>query len=93
MTKQLVIFAELGHPPEPVKGYGSGIRKKKQPYAAEPGTGPDGETCRTCKHKYRARWATKHILKCALMESAWTHGKATDIKAASPACSKWEGKE
>lgn len=67
------------------------LRKSPQErgYAAPPGTGPQGETCKTCKHYFRRHFA-KTYLKCALMRAAWTGGAGTDIKAASPACRKWE---
>lgn len=62
---------------------------KKGMYADVPGTGPDGETCKTCKHIYRKHMAKTYI-KCALVQKWWTGGGGTDIKAGSPACSKWE---
>lgn len=58
-------------------------------YAAPPGSGPAGETCRSCKHLFRRQLAGTY-LKCALMRPAWTGGGATDVKAGSPACSRWE---
>ncbi|MGH8326882.1 MAG: hypothetical protein ACRET2_08985 [Steroidobacteraceae bacterium] len=58
-------------------------------YAAPPGTGPAGETCGSCKHCGRMRQA-KRWIKCLLMRARWSHGRATDILARSPACSKWE---
>ena len=63
--------------------------KKKTGYAATPGTGPQGETCKTCQHLYRKRMAGTY-LKCSLMEAVWTGGGATDVKAGSPACARWE---
>lgn len=62
---------------------------KKGMYADTPGTGPAGETCKSCKHIYRKHMA-KTYLKCALTQRWWTGGGGTDIKANSPACSKWE---
>jgi hypothetical protein len=59
-------------------------------YAAQPGTGPIGQTCRTCKHIYRKEMG-KTYLKCGLTRRWWTGGGGTDIKASAPACSKWEG--
>ena len=59
-------------------------------YAAPPGTGPDGETCGSCRHLYRNHVA-KTYLKCSLMKARWTGGAATDIRARSPACRRWEG--
>lgn len=60
-------------------------------YAAIPGTGPEGETCRSCKHIVRRRNANVYR-KCGLMRAHWTGGGKTDILAKSPACSRWEGK-
>lgn len=58
-------------------------------YADFPGTGPAGETCKSCKHIYRKHMG-KTYLECALTRAWWTGGGGTDIKAGSPACSKWE---
>jgi len=69
----------------------SGKRKATRPngYAAPPGSGPAGETCRTCRH-YTYVQCSKRYLKCALMRPRWTNGPGTDIKARAPACSYWE---
>lgn len=55
-------------------------------YAHFPGTGPEGETCGSCKHiqRYR-RWA-----KCALARAVHTCGRGSDILVRAAACSKWE---
>jgi hypothetical protein len=58
-------------------------------HAWTPGTGPDGETCRTCRHIARQQFARTY-LKCGLNKTAWTHGAASDIRAKDPACKKWE---
>lgn len=58
-------------------------------YAAKPGTGPDGEICRTCSHSYARRFS-KNYWKCGLVPA--TGGQGTDIRLKSPACSKWEAK-
>lgn len=87
----------FGHPVNelllPTTSIGNPKRKptKPQGYAAPPGTGPAGETCRTCHHKTGVRHARKY-LKCALEFHRWTNGPGTDIKAGSPACSRWEPK-
>jgi|AACY02.18.fsa_nt_gi hypothetical protein len=65
--------------------------KNRQGYAWTPGTGPDGETCRTCRHLVRNQLA-KVYLKCGLMRANWTGGSKTDVYARSPACKKWEPK-
>lgn len=58
-------------------------------HAALPGTGPDGETCGTCRHMVRRKFS-KAFLKCGLNEAAWTRGPASDIRARDAACRKWE---
>lgn len=63
--------------------------KYKGGYADVPGSGPAGETCKTCAHLYRHEMA-KTYLKCALMKHRWTGGPGSDIKAKSPACARWE---
>ena len=61
-------------------------------HAAVPGTGPSGETCKSCRHLFRNRLA-KTYLKCELVRQFWTGGGATDVKARDAACSKWETTE
>lgn len=58
-------------------------------HAAIPGTGPEGETCRTCRHLERRELA-KTYLKCGLMQSYWTGGGGSDVRAKDPACRRWE---
>lgn len=59
-------------------------------YAMPPGTGPAGETCKTCAHIERpATRSGKVFRKCGANKQAWTHGPGSDIRAGSPACSKW----
>ena len=58
-------------------------------HAAIPGTGPEGETCRTCRHLERREFA-KTYLKCGLMRSYWTGGGGSDVRAKDPACRRWE---
>lgn len=56
-------------------------------YADKPGTGPNGETCGTCKH--RTTRQTKYP-KCLLTRSCWSASRRTDILVGAAACSKWE---
>ena len=58
-------------------------------HAAPPGTGPVGETCRSCKNYTLRKWAGTYR-KCLLMKEHWTSGGRTDIRAKDPACKKWE---
>lgn len=73
--------------------------KKRKPtvpkgYAALPGSGPEGKTCRGCKHKVTmSNTGAKSWIKCELMKAAWTHGPGSDIRASSPACRRFEPKE
>jgi hypothetical protein len=64
-------------------------KKPKGGYAAVPGTGPKGETCKTCKHCFvRKMYSGKGYTKCELIKE--TRGRGTDILQKSPACSRWE---
>jgi len=74
-------------PPKP-----KGFHPKKRGHAGIPGTGPKGETCKTCRHIYRNHMA-KVYLKCALNRVRWTGGSASDIRARDLACEKWESNE
>lgn len=69
--------------------------KKRKPtvangYAAAPGTGPKGETCKTCDHHIIWSYA-KNYHKCELLGKKLTHGTGTDIRVRSPSCSYWVG--
>jgi hypothetical protein len=62
------------------------VRAKATP--AEPGSGPSGETCGSCRNKYRTTGFARTYLKCALVPP--TRGPGTDIRAKTPACARWE---
>lgn len=64
-------------------------RSKKRGHAAQPGGGPEGQQCRTCRH-LRRLILSKTYLKCGLIETRWTGSEATDVRASDPACIKWE---
>ena len=68
------------------------FRPVKKGYAAQPGTGPAGETCGSCRHKSRHEMANVWY-KCELMRPYWTGGRGTDISTRSPACRRWEKPE
>lgn len=59
-------------------------------YAAKPGTGPAGKTCRQCRNYVRVQRNDQFHPKCCLLEKQWTHGKGTDIKAGAAACAYFE---
>jgi hypothetical protein len=64
---------------------------KKHGHAAVPGTGPAGETCRSCAHLVRKEMSRTY-LKCGLMKAYWTGGGGTDVRARDAACRRWEAK-
>lgn len=57
--------------------------------AAPIGSGPKGETCKTCKYAYRTGTGYgKGFWKCKLVRP--TRGPGTDIRLKWAACSRWE---
>jgi hypothetical protein len=60
---------------------------------APSGTGPEGETCKTCRHLARDKHHDYVHLKCGKVEHLWTRGAATDIRSGWAACSEWEEKQ
>jgi hypothetical protein len=69
-------------------------RKGPKPsgHAGKPGSGPKGETCKTCKHLTRLTYS-KTYLKCALVRKQWTSGTGSDVRAKDAACWKWDADE
>lgn len=72
-------------------------RRKPRPrwrglYYDAPGTGPAGQTCRTCCHARRIQPSARAFYKCARHRDRWTNGQATDILVRAPACSGWEAR-
>lgn len=64
-----------------------------QGYVAAPGSGPEGQTCGSCRHVSRQASGSpsgRSWAKCGLMRGIWTGGRKTDVLARSPACSRWE---
>jgi hypothetical protein len=64
-------------------------RPRVKGHAAMPGSGPDSETCGSCKHLARITYANTY-LKCELSRPRWTGGPGTDVRAKDPSCEKWE---
>jgi hypothetical protein len=56
-------------------------------YRAAPGSGPAGQTCKTCTAAYRRQGGSKAFWKCSLVNA--TAGPGTDIRLKSPACRFW----
>lgn len=96
MSVDLFGIASQPHAMTPAQKRATGRAKRREPvpagYAALPGSGPAGETCKSCRHLFRNRMA-KTYLKCSLMQRYWTGGGKTDVRAGSPACKRWEKPE
>ncbi len=54
------------------------------------GTGPEGETCGTCKYLIRIEYHNRAYRKCEKMKGHWTHGPGTDVRAKDEACRWWK---
>lgn len=59
-------------------------------YAAMPGTGPADKQCRHCAHYAHQGGVAGSYPKCAANRARWTGGRASDILAKAPACSKFK---
>lgn len=81
------LFGEM--PPAQVKAEKTKRREIPKGYAAMPGTGPEGMRCKHCKN-YAIRQMASSYRKCLLLRAVWTASYGTDIRANSPACSKFE---
>ena len=86
MAEQLT-FTTLGGETVTVKRRGKHYVEPRG-YAMPPGTGPKGETCKTCAHIVREHRGK--FRKCGMNRAKWTRGPGTDILAGALACSKWE---
>ena len=62
---------------------------KRRGHAGAPGTGPAGQTCKTCHHVVSRRGGVRSWTKCALSKHRWTGGAGTDVRKKDPACSSW----
>jgi hypothetical protein len=62
---------------------------KRRCTPAPSGTGPEGETCKTCQSYTLVEHQDYWYPKCRKMEHEWTHGAATDIRAGWDACSEY----
>ncbi|NVJ90855.1 MAG: hypothetical protein HWE34_04315 [Methylocystaceae bacterium] len=60
-------------------------------YAWHPGTGPDGETCKTCRYPVDCG-CNRTFYKCEMNKARWTNSRRTDILLKAPACRHWEAK-
>ena len=62
-------------------------------YAAPPGFGPAGETCRSCAHAVRSDGYRRGFWKCRANELNWSRSRRSDILLSSPACRIWEQRQ
>lgn len=75
---------------EPMKPTGKAKRGQAKGNAAPIGSGPAGETCKSCQHSYCRSFA-KNYWKCGLVPA--TGGPGSDIRLKWAACSRWEAKQ
>lgn len=66
-----------------------GRAKRANAHPFPVGTGPDGETCKTCANLRQRRFYPRTYYKCRYTESG---GKSTDIRLRDKACRGWEKK-
>jgi hypothetical protein len=59
-------------------------------YAAPPGAGPAGKTCRDCANFTHGGTGRRSFPKCGLNQARWTSGRGSDILASAPACRLFE---
>lgn len=85
---QTMIFG--GSEPARAQSTGRLYTPKPNGYAAQPGTGPEGETCGTCTHCRQRTARGKHYYKCGRMLAAWNRDRSTDVLLKSPACSRFD---
>lgn len=69
-------------------GEGARVRPFLGLTPALPGSGPKGESCRSCAHAVRITYS-KAFYKCGRVRDFWTNSVRTDIKLRWPACSEW----
>lgn len=55
-------------------------------YAAPPGSGPEGKTCRDCASYTHRGGVAGTYPKCWENRARWTGGRGSDILARAPAC-------
>lgn len=65
---------------------------RRRGHAGDPGSGPKGQTCRSCEHYTHQGNVAGSYPKCGLVRANWTRGPGTDIRARDPACDKWRAK-
>lgn len=78
--------------------WGNEIPEVEKPKPGQPkgnpapiGSGPEGETCKSCDHSQRHAGGTKYFWKCGLVKP--THGPGTDIRLKWAACRFWKKPE
>lgn len=80
--------------PPDVDLFGEPVRDKTRlswgAYPFKPGSGPKGETCRTCDNATCKEHHGKRYWKCSLVVP--TFGPGTDIRLKTPACRAWRAK-
>ena len=73
----------FGDPPQLKLGIG---------YAGNPGKGPAGETCGSCRHARRHGLSSRRYYKCHHERAYRSSSVASDIKATMLACEYWQAR-
>lgn len=85
------LFGQPAPPPPEISPRTGKVVRKVVPsgHPARPGSGPEGETCGTCRHSKRLSY-TRGFYKCWLYRGAWTCSRRTDVLLRDPACRFWQ---
>jgi hypothetical protein len=89
VTDQFVLFTNRAGEAVKVPARGKHYVEPRG-YAAMPGTGPADKQCRHCAHYTHASGVAGNYPKCGANRARWTGGRASDILAKAPACSKFQ---
>jgi len=65
-------------------------REKRTCTPARVGSGPEGQTCGTCRHASAIDHNARRYYKCGKCRCYWTHGAGSDIKLKWAACREWQ---
>jgi hypothetical protein len=68
-----------------------GTKVRRRGHAGNPGSGPKGETCGTCKAYRTVQGGRSTHPKCHLERANWTGGPGSDIRKRDPSCEFWKG--
>lgn len=74
---EIDLFGQAVHP----------VSRRKSATPSPIGSGPEGETCKSCRYRYLREGGRRDYSKCAWVNA--TGGPGTDIKQRWAACDRW----